>query len=82
MYRSTVAAPEAPAVPPAAPVTPPWRLACEVADVLARMTFAERAGAYRARVFSPRELAIAAAWLPEEMPILNGELEWLAINAE
>jgi len=59
----------------------PYRLACEVADVLAAMTREERIRAYRSRVFAPRELAIAAAWLPEEMPVLNGELEWLVVDS-
>jgi hypothetical protein len=59
-----------------------WRLACEVADVLAGMTYDERIRAYGNRVFTPRELAIAAARLPDEMPMLNGELEWIAFDLE
>jgi hypothetical protein len=78
MSRTTNAAP---------PVAPPlaadhWRLACEVADILTRMTYEERIRAYRSRVFTPRELAIAAAWLPAEMPTLNGDYEWLAFDLE
>lgn len=80
MYRSTLT-PPLPAAP-AAPVEDPWRLACEVADVVGAMTFAERVRAYRSGALSRRELAIAAAWLPEEMPILNGEYEWISFDAE
>ena len=57
-----------------------WRLANEVADVLGGMTYEERIRAYRSHVFSSRELAVAAARLPEEMPTMNGELEWIAWN--
>lgn len=58
------------------------RLACEVADVLAAMTPAERRRAYRSRVFTPHELALAAARLPDETPLLHGEYEWLAFDLE
>jgi hypothetical protein len=83
MSRSTTTAPPSTAafVAPAS-VADADRLACEVADLLGRMTLAERLRAYRSRVFSPRELAIAAARLPEAMPILNGELEWIAFDLE
>jgi hypothetical protein len=79
---TTIAAPAPATHHLQAPAADPYRLACEVADVLGRMSYAERVGAYRARVFSPRELATAAAWLPDEMPLLNGELEWIAFDAE
>jgi hypothetical protein len=69
------------AVPPRS-VAEAHRLACEVADVLGAMTFAERLRAYRSRVFSPHELALAAAWFPDEMPILHGDYEWLAFDLE
>lgn len=82
MPRSTPAAPAPTAAVPPESVAEVFRLACEVADVLGAMTLAERLRAYRCRAFSPRELAIAAAWLPEEVPMLNGELEWIAFNAE
>jgi hypothetical protein len=81
MYRPTAPVPGVAAVPTTS-VADPYRLACEVADLLGAMTLDERLRAYRCRAFSARELAIAAAWLPEEMPILNGEYEWLAIDAE
>jgi hypothetical protein len=38
------------------------------------------AGAYRSGAFSTHELAVAAARLSEEMPIPNGEYEWIAIS--
>lgn len=68
-------APAAPAV-----VQAPADLAWEVATVLGGMTYQERLRAYRAGVFSRRELSIAAAWLPGDMPILNGEYEWIAAS--
>lgn len=84
MHRSTLAppAPVGAATAPPAPVADPYQLACEVADVLGRMTCQERIRAYRSRVFTPRELAIAAARLPEEMPTLNDEYEWLVFDLE
>jgi hypothetical protein len=44
------------------------------------MTFAERVRAYRNGVFSRHELAVAAARHPDRVPILNGELEWIAVS--
>ncbi|HTR74557.1 MAG TPA: hypothetical protein VMH33_04780 [Solirubrobacterales bacterium] len=84
MYRSTVArpAPTGAAAVRTRPDADPYRLACEVAEVLGRMSFDERVGAYRARVFSPHALAVAAAWLPGEMPLLDGEFEWIAHDLE
>jgi hypothetical protein len=58
----------------------PAELAAEVATVLAKMTYEERVRAYRSDALSRHELAVAAGWLPEEMPILNGEYEWIAID--
>jgi hypothetical protein len=57
-------------------------LATEVTKVLAGMTFEERVRAYRSGAFSAHELAVAAARCPKEVPILNDEYEWIAINAE
>jgi hypothetical protein len=80
MYRSNTADP-APSTAPGS-LADPWRVACEVADVLAAMTYEERIRAYRNRVFTSRELAIAAARLPEEMPLLDREYEWIAFDLE
>lgn len=80
MPRSTTATPTQ-ALPPRS-VDDAHRLACEVADLLGAMTIEERLRAYRCRVFSPGELARAAAWFPDEMPTLNGEYEWLAFDLE
>lgn len=70
-------------------VLAPWRdpkgpaeLAAEVATVLAKMTYSERVRAYRSGAISRHELTVAAARLPDEMPLLNDEFEWIAINAE
>lgn len=81
MPRLTTPAAEAPA--PTAPADQgrfqaPADLAREVAAVLSAMTYPERLRAYRGGVFSPHELSIAAAWLPQELPILNGEWEWIS----
>jgi len=59
---------------------PPRELAAEVATVLAAMSYEERMRAYRSGALSAHELAVAASWFPEEMPILNGEFEWIAIS--
>jgi hypothetical protein len=63
------------------PLTP-TELAAEVVGVLAAMTYEERVRAYRSGAFSAHELAVAAAGCPKEVPILNDEYEWIAINAE
>jgi hypothetical protein len=60
----------------------PAEIAGEVATVLAGMTYEERVRAYRSGAISAHELAIAAGRFPEEMPLLNGEFEWIAIDAE
>ncbi len=57
-------------------------IAAEVATLLANMSFEERVRAYRSGALSGRELALGAAWFPEEMPLLNGEFEWIAIDLE
>lgn len=46
--------------------------------ILDRMTPVERLRAYRSGAFDRRELSIWAARFPEEAPLLNGELEWIA----
>ncbi len=48
------------------------------AAILDRMTPLERLRAYRAGTFDRREVAIWSARFPEETPLLNGELEWIA----
>jgi hypothetical protein len=75
-----VAAPAARDVPEAARA--PVEIAAEVATVLAGMTYEERVRAYRSGALSVHELHVAAAWLPDQMPLLNGELEWIAIDLE
>jgi hypothetical protein len=57
-------------------------LAAEVARVLAGMNYEERVRAYRSGALSAHELAVAAARLPDRMPLLNDEYEWIAVNAE
>jgi hypothetical protein len=51
-------------------------------DLLDRMTPVERLRAYRSGTFTRRERTIWAARFPEEAPLLNGELEWIARTAE
>lgn len=60
----------------------PSELAAEVATVLAAMSYEERVRAYRSGAISPHELSVAAGWFPEEMPMLNREYEWIAIDLE
>jgi hypothetical protein len=55
-------------------------LAAEVVTVLARMSYGERVRAYRSGAISTHELAIAAAWFPDRVPLLNDEFEWIAID--
>jgi hypothetical protein len=50
-----------------------------IASILAKMTFAERIRAYE-KTFTSHELSAAAAREPEQMPILNGEFEWITWN--
>jgi hypothetical protein len=52
----------------------------EVAIVLAQMTFEERVRAYATGVFTLRELNAASGVRPDLMPIVNGELEWIALT--
>jgi len=60
----------------------PVEIAIEVVTVLAAMTYDERVRAYRSGAISVHELHVAAAWFPERMPLLNDELEWIAIDLE
>ncbi len=50
----------------------------DFAAVLDRMTPVERLRAYRTGTFDRREVATWSARFPEEAPLLNGELEWIA----
>jgi hypothetical protein len=50
--------------------------------LLDRMTAVERLRAYRSGAFDRRERTIWVARFPEEAPLLNGELEWIARSAE
>jgi hypothetical protein len=50
--------------------------------LLDRMTPTERLRGYRSGTFSRRERTIWAARFPEEAPLLNDELEWIARTAE
>ncbi|HEX4306480.1 MAG TPA: hypothetical protein VHZ54_10610 [Solirubrobacterales bacterium] len=59
----------------------PREVAAEVATVLAGMSYVERVRAYRSGALTAHELAVAAGWFPEEMPLLNGEFEWIAISS-
>lgn len=48
-------------------------------DVLARMRPDERLAAYRAGAFTGAERTLWAANFPEEVPLVNDELEWIAL---
>jgi hypothetical protein len=50
----------------------------DFATLLDRMTPVERLRAYRSGTFDRRERTIWAARFPEEAPLVNGELEWIA----
>ena len=47
---------------------------------LARMTCHERIHSYRYAAFTRRERSIWACRYTEEVPLVNGELEWLVFN--
>lgn len=51
-----------------------------VAIVFAQMTREERLRAYETGVFTLRELNAAAGLRPDLMPLVNGELEWIALT--
>lgn len=50
------------------------------ASVLGHMTPAERISASRHGGFTRRERSVWAARYLEEVPLVNGELEWIACN--
>jgi hypothetical protein len=52
----------------------------DFAEILAQMTPAERISASRHGGFTRRERSIWAALFPEEVPLINGEFEWLAAD--
>jgi hypothetical protein len=82
MPRTTTQAPAAAAPATRPPTRGPAELAAEVTTVLAGMTYEERVRAYRSGALSTHELAVAAARFPKEMPLLNDEYEWIAIDLE
>lgn len=49
-------------------------------DVLARMSPEERLAAYRSGGFTRRECVHWTARYPEEVPLLNGEYEWITLT--
>lgn len=51
-------------------------------DRLYRMGVEGRLSAYRAGELSHRECTIWAARFPDEVPLVNNELEWIALYAE
>ncbi len=70
----------APAANGAAATSPTKARPQGIAGILAMMTFAERIRAYEKETFTRQELNAAAAREPEQMPILNGEFEWISWN--
>lgn len=62
----------------APPAVPRANRELDFAAVLDHMTPVERLRAYRTGTFDRREVAIWSARFPEEAPLLNGELEWIA----
>lgn len=56
------------------------RLVDSFASVLRRMTPAERISASRHSGFTRWERWVWAARYPEEVPLVNGEFEWIACN--
>jgi hypothetical protein len=49
-------------------------------EVLETMSPTERLAAYRSRGFTPHERSLWAANYPEEVPLVNGEYEWIALS--
>jgi hypothetical protein len=47
---------------------------------LARMSVEERIRAARDDVFTPWERAVWAARFPEQVPLVNGEFEWITLH--
>jgi hypothetical protein len=56
------------------------RLVDSFASVLNRMTTAERISASRHGGFTRWERWVWVARYPEEVPLVNGEVEWIACN--
>jgi hypothetical protein len=56
------------------------RLVGSFASVLSRMTTAERISASRHGGFTRWERWVWAARYPDEVPLINGEVEWIACN--
>ncbi len=56
------------------------RLVDSFASVLRRMTPAERISASRHGGFTRWERWVWAARYPDEVPLVNGEVEWIACN--
>lgn len=52
----------------------------EIVPRLERMTPSERLAASRAG-FTPHERAVWASRYPDEVPLLNGEYEWIALGS-
>lgn len=68
-----------------APKTTSWRQPRQEASAeflarLEQMSAAERLRASRQGRFNHAERALWAAHYPEEVPIVNGELEWIALT--
>lgn len=59
-----------------------WQRCEDIARRLAVSTLRERLAMYRAGEFTYRELSTATALRPDLIPILNGEWEWITVNAE
>jgi hypothetical protein len=51
-------------------------------DALATLAPDERLAIYRSGGFTHRECALWAADYPDEVPLVNDEFEWIALNAE
>jgi hypothetical protein len=65
------------------PVAPPQAPSVEsLIDRLERMGYERRLAAYRAGRLTRRQRTVWAARFPDEVPLVNGELEWIALHAE
>jgi hypothetical protein len=64
------------------PIEAPERPDLDFQAILSRMTPTERISASRHGGFTRRERTIWAARFPEEVPLRNGEFEWIASNLE
>jgi hypothetical protein len=64
-------------------ITPPRFVGREpYLDALARLAPDERLAIYRSGGFTHRECALWAADYPDEVPLVNNEFEWIALDAE